>query len=386
MDFLKDSVATAPATLFPAGEPDVAALNSAPSRRQGAFLSNGIILPPLDSDYLQYTPSNKLLNFMSLALSVQSADDRSFEKARKKALEFYTESVMSQQLANRDNSLMIVKTIIDEYTNEAIDQELQYVQIGLRELTAEQLLRLVDEHARMVKVSLNDRLQIITTIFCIITTAITVCMLTTANPATAASQAAKDAGKTALKRFLTHITTRLSTLYASTLGRLLLVTEVVGDLAVTSREIVNVWNEAFDPDVRADRNAWLSVSKAMTTKNPDKFVYQYIMKPSEMIGLLAIWERGDRSVLDYRLRNLIYGKPCYFPTTAKDFQWIKYRISRVGRNVEKQIGTPSLFPAFSLVLRIFSRVAQKKGVPLIGPVLSGGMWLFRIRQLDEQQR
>jgi hypothetical protein len=323
---------------------------------------------------------------MSLALSVQSADDRSFEKARKKALEFYTESVMSQQLANRDNSLMIVKTIIDEYTNEAIDQELQYVQIGLRELTAEQLLRLVDEHARMVKVSLNDRLQIITTIFCIITTAITVCMLTTANPATAASQAAKDAGKTALKRFLTHITTRLSTLYASTLGRLLLVTEVVGDLAVTSREIVNVWNEALDPDVRADRNAWLSISKAMTTKNPDKFVYQYIMKPSEMIGLLAIWERGDRSVLDYRLRNLIYGKPCYFPTTAKDFQWIKYRISRVGRNVEKQIGTPSLFPAFSLVLRIFSRVAQKKGVPLIGPVLSGGMWLFRIRQLDEQQR
>jgi hypothetical protein len=386
MDFLKDSAATANATLFPAGEPDIVALSNTPSRKQGAVLSNGIIMPPLDSDYLQYTPNNRLLNFMNLALSVQSADDRSFERARKKALEFYTESVMSQQLANRDNSLMIVKTIIDEYTNEVTDQELKYVQIGLRELTAEQLLRLVDEHARLVKVSLNDRLQIVTTIFCIITTAITICMLTTANPAVATSQAAKETGKAALRQFLSHITTRLSALYASTLGRLLLVTETIGDLAITSREIVNVWNEAFDPDIRTDRSAWLSISKAMISKNPDRFVYQYIMKPSEMIGLLAIWERGDRSVLDHRLRNLIYGKPCYFPTNAKDFQWIKYRISRVGRNVERQIGTPSLFPAFSLVLRIFSRVAQKKGIPLIGSVLSGGMWLFRIGQLNEQQK
>lgn len=385
-NYLNDSSAVAPATLFPAGENDVAALNSTPTRQQGAILSNGVILPPLDSDYLQYTPNNKLLNFMNLAMSVQSADERSFEKARKKAQEFYTEAVISQQLANRDNSLMVIKTIIDEYTSEVSDQELRYVQIGLRELTSEQLLKLVDEHARMVKVSLNDRLQIVTTIFCIITTAITVCTLTTTGPGAATSQAMKEAGKTGLRKFLTHITTRLSSIYATTLGRLLLVSEMVGDLAITSREIVNVWNEAFDPDVRSDRSAWLSISKALNSKKPDKFVYQYIMKPSEMIGLLAIWERGDRSVLDQRLRNLIYGKPCYFPTNARDFQWIKYRISRVGRNVEKQIGTPSLFPAFSLVLRIFSRVAQRKGVPLIGPVLSGGMWLFRIKQFDEQQK
>jgi hypothetical protein len=386
MDLLKDSTTTSPATIFPAGEADVAALNSTPSRQQGATLSNGIILPPLDSDYLQYTPNNKLLSFMNLAMSVQSSSDRSFEKARKKAQEFYTNAVISQQLANRDNSLMVVKTIIDEYTLEASDQELEYVQIGLRELTSEQLLRLVDEHARMVKVGLNDRLQMITTIFCIMTTALTVCSLITASSTITASQAAKEVGRNALRKFMTHIATRLSTLYASTLGRLLLVSEVVGDLAITSREVVNVWNEAFDPNIRSDRSAWLSISKAMTSKKPDRFVYQYIMKPSEMIGLLAIWERGDRSVLDQRLRNLIYGKPCYFPTNAQDFQWIKFRISRVGRNVEKQIGTPSLFPAFSLVLRILSRMAQSKGVPLVGSVLAGGMWLFRIKQFDEQQK
>jgi hypothetical protein len=383
-DLLKDSIATVPATILPAGEADIAALNSTPSRRQGTILNNGMILPPLDSDYLQYTPNNKLLNFMNLALSVQSIDDKSFERAKRRARELYTESVMSQQLANKDNSLMVVKTIIDEYTNEVSEQEFEYVQIGLRELTSEQLLRLVDEHARMVKVSLNDRLQIITTIFCIITTAITICTLVTSGPGASIPQAAKETGKTALKRFINYITTRLSTLYASTLGRLLLVGEVIGDMTITSREIVNVWNEAFDPNVRSDRNAWLSISKALVSKNPDKFVYQYVMKPSEMIGLLAIWERGDRAVLDQRLRNLIYGKPCYFPTNMRDFQWIKFRISRIGRNVERQIGTPSLFPAFSLVLRIFSRIANKKGVPIVGSILSGGMWLFRVKQFDEQ--
>jgi hypothetical protein len=383
-DLLKDSIATVPATILPAGEADIAALNSTPSRRQGTILNNGMILPPLDSDYLQYTPNNKLLNFMNLALSVQSIDDKSFERAKRRARELYTESVMSQQLANKDNSLMVVKTIIDEYTTEVSEQEFEYVQIGLRELTSEQLLRLVDEHARMVKVSLNDRLQIITTIFCIITTAITICTLVTSGPGASIPQAAKETGKTALKRFINYITTRLSTLYASTLGRLLLVGEVIGDMTITSREIVNVWNEAFDPNVRSDRNAWLSISKALVSKNPDKFVYQYVMKPSEMIGLLAIWERGDRAVLDQRLRNLIYGKPCYFPTNMRDFQWIKFRISRIGRNVERQIGTPSLFPAFSLVLRIFSRIANKKGVPIVGSILSGGMWLFRVKQFDEQ--
>jgi len=385
-DPLKDSIATTSATIFPAGEADITALTGAPSRQQGSVMSNGIILPPLDSDYLQYTPNNRLLNFMNLALSVQSADDKSFEKARRKAQEFYTESVMSQQLANRDNSLMVIKTIIDEYSNEVSEQEFEYVQIGLRELTSEQLLKLVDEHARMVKASANDRLQIITTIFCVITTAITVCTLITTGPGAVAPQATKDAGRAALKKFMAYIATRLSSLYASTLGRLLLVSEMIGDMAITSREIANVWNEASDPNVRSDRDAWLSISKALTSKNPDKFVYQYVMKPSEMIGLLAIWERGDRSVLDQRLRNLIYGKPCYFPTNMRDFQWVKFRISRVGRDVERQIGTPSLFPAFSLVLRIFSRVAQKRGIPFIGPVLSGGMWLFRIKQFDEQQK
>jgi hypothetical protein len=349
-------------------------------------MNNGVILPPLDSDYLQYAPNNKLLNFMNLAISAQSIDDKSFEKARQKAREFYTQSVISQQLANRDNSLMVVKTIIDEYTNEVSEQEFEYVQIGLRELTAEQLLRLVDEHARMIKVSMNDRLQIVTTIFCIVTTALTVYTLIATGPGAATSHTMKEAGRSALKRFLTHISTRLSTLYASTLGRLLLVSEVIGDMTITSGEIVNVWNEASDPNIRSDRDAWLSISKALKSKNPDRFVYQYVMKPAEMIGLLAIWERGDRSVLDQRLRNLIYGKPCYFPTNMRDFQWIKFRISRVGRNVERQIGTPSLFPAFSLVLRILSRIAKSHDVPIIGPILTGGMWLFRIKQFDEQRK
>lgn len=385
-DLLKDSIATLPASILPAGDADIAALNSTPTRKQGAILSNGIIMPPMDSDYLQYTPNNKLLNFMNLAMSVQSKDDKSFEKARRKAQEFYTESVMSQQLSNRDNSLMVIKTIIDEYTNEVSEQEFEYVQIGLRELTAEQLLRLVDEHARLVKASANDKLQVVTTIFCVITTAITVYTLVTTGPGATAPAAAQAAGRTALRKFMTHIATRVSALYASTLGRLLLVSEMVGDMAITSREIANVWNEASDPNVKSDRDAWYSISKALTSKTPDRFVHQYIMKPSEMIGLLAIWERGDRSVLDQRLRNLIYGKPCYFPTNMRDFQWIKFRISRIGRDVERQIGTPSLFPAFSLVLRIFARVAQQKGVPFIGPILSGGMWLFRAKQFDEQQK
>jgi hypothetical protein len=322
---------------------------------------------------------------MNMALSAQSKDALSYSKARKRAQEFYTESLISQQ--GKDHSLHIVNSIIDEYTGLVSKQEFTDLQIGLTELTSEQLLRLVDENARLIKVAANDKLQIVTSVFCVITAALTVVTLLSAGTATVPTAAARAAGISGLRKFILFTTTKLGTLYSSTIGKMLLVSEVAGDAYITSQEIVNVWNEAADPNVRSDRDAWLRVSSLMSAaKQKEAVAYQYIMKPSEMMALLAIWERGDRAALDPRLRNLIYGKSVYFPSDMATFQKIKFRISRIGLGVERQIGTPSLFPAFSLVLRVLGRFAAAKGAPIVSPLIAGTLWLFRFKQFDENQR
>jgi hypothetical protein len=376
-------------TIFPGGTQDTAAFAAPNVREEGGMtVFNGSIVPPLDSDYLQFTPNNRLLSFLNISLSEQDKQKLSYENARRRAQRLYTESVETDNLASKDHSLAIVNSVIDDYSGNISSQEFAELQIGLSEITSEQLLKLVDESARQIKVSANDRLQIFTTVFCVVTTAITVATLFAgAGTTTAPTAAAKKAGTSALRKFLNHVTGKMAAFYAGTLGKLLLVSEVAGDVLVTSQEVINVWDELSDPSVRANRDMWSVVSRLMQTPaKPNKIVYRYIMKPVEMIALLAIWERGDRSALDSRLRNLIYGKPAYFATDMKTFGKIKYRIGRIGRDVEKQLGTPSLFPAFSLVLRIMARLAAQKGVPVVGPFLSGSMWLFRFKQLDDRQK
>lgn len=377
----------APLTLFPAGSADLDAF-AKDIRSQGVQnFWNGSLVPPLDSDYLQYTPNNKLLHFMSKAISMQGSDELSYEKARMRAKALYTDAMKMSSVTSADHSLHIVSSIIDEYTGQISQQEFQEIQMDLESLTNEQLLRMIDEQARLIKVTANDHMQVWTTVFCLITTAITIFTLFTTGPGAAGPAALKKTGGSALKRFIGFFSGRIGAMYATTLGKLLLVGESLGDVVITSQEIINVWNEMTDPAVRADADSWKDITRYMNdTKQPEKIVYKYIMKPSEMIGLLAIWDRGDRSVLDYRMRNLIFGKTCYFPTDMKNFQRIKFRISRIGRGVEHQLGTPSLFPAFSLALRLLSKFAARKGAPIIGPIMSGGMWIFRFKQLDEQQK
>jgi hypothetical protein len=379
--------AAQPLTIFPGGQADTTALVSEDIRTQSQVLWNGSIVPPLDSDYLQYTPNNKLLSFLNIALSDQDKSNLSYEEARRRAQRLYTDAVENANISQADHSLQIVNSIMDDYSGSISSQEFSELQIGLSEITSEQLLRLVDESARQIKVSANDRLQILTTVFCLITTAITVATLVTAGTTTAPTVAAKQAGKASLRKFLNHIATKTAALYAGTLGRLLLVSEVAGDVLVTSKEVLNVWDELSDPAVRANKDMWKVVSSLMQGQQKgEQVVYKYIMKPSEMIALLAIWERGDRSVLDIRLRNLIYGKTAYFPTDMNTFAKIKYRIGRIGREVDRQLGTPSLFPAFTLMLRVMSRLAAKKGIPVVGPLMSGSMWLFRFKQLDDRAK
>jgi hypothetical protein len=388
-DANKDLFAPAvqPLTVFPGGQLDTAALVAPDVRPANQVMWNGSIVPPLDSDYLQYTPNNKLLSFLNIALSDQDKTNLSYEEARRRAQRLYTDAVENANLSSSDHSLQLVNSIIDDYNGSITTQEFTDLQIGLSELTSEQLLRLVDESARQIKVLANDRLQILTTIFCLITMVITVATLVTAGSTTAPTIAAKQAGKASLRKFLNHISARAAALYAGTLGRLLLVSEVAGDVFVTSQEVLNVWDELSDPSVRANKEMWKVVSSMMQQQpKGEKIVYKYIMKPVEMIGLLAIWERGDRSVLDSRLRNLIYGKTAYFPTDMNTFAKIKYRIGRIGRDVDRQLGTPSLFPAFSLMLRVMSRLAAKKGIPVVGPLMSSGMWLFRFKQLDDRAK
>lgn len=384
-DLLKKGTQLA-TTVFPGGADDVAAFANDPKQEQ---FYNGVIIPPMESDYLQYQPNNKLLHFMNLSLSAQDRDNRSFEVARRRAQELYTNDVVSPSFGGTgdDHSLFVIKSMIKDYSNSVTVQEFEEIGLGLRELTSEQLLRMIDEQARMVKTTANDRLQMIMLIFMVLTTAITAYTLVTTGPGAVPVEGAKKVGTTALRKFLASCAGKLSTLYASTVGRAFLIAELAGDVTLTMQEVSNCWSEMTDPHIRADADTWAQITRYMNaTRENNSIVYSYYMKPSEMIGLFAIWERGDRSVLDSRLRNLIYGKSAYFKTDLNNFSKVKFRIGKIGKYVERQIGTPSLFPAFGLMLRIFSRMAAARGSVVLGRLLSAGLWLTRLERVDDLGR
>jgi hypothetical protein len=374
-------------TIFPSGEEDVKAFRADPAPPKDGKILNGSILPPLESDYLQYNPNNQMLSFLNKALSLQASDARSYGEARKRARALYTTTLLSQK-GSSDQSLMIVKEVVDNYTNTVSEQERINLAIGLNELTAEQLLRLVDEQARLVKVGLNEKLEMVTLLMCVITTAITVyTVFQSVGVAATPAKLAGDAAKGAVRRFLSSICSGISSFFGTAISRMVMVSSAIGDLAVTASEIANVWDDITDGYVRSDRDSWLRISTMMrSVKNPEPYVYQYVMKPSEMIGLFAIWERGERAVLDSGLRNLIYGKPVYFATNSHTFANIKYRISRVGKSVEYQLGTPSLFPAFALALRLFARMAKVRAMPIASSVAGVAQWKFRWEMLKENSR
>jgi hypothetical protein len=337
---------------------------------------------------MQYAPNNKLLKFLDRALASNHKDEDSYVKARQQAKQLYQESVLSGA-NSRDNSLSIVSSVVNDYREVAGDQALEEVAIGLRELTAEQLLKVIDDNARMVKCSVNDVFQVVTTIFCCVTTALTLSTLLASGPGAVAPAAASQVGKLAVSRFLKHVVSKIGTIYAGTLGRLLLVSEVAGDAVITGQEIATMWSEMIDPDVRADISSWSSISRTMKvapTAAETKILHRYILKPAEMIGLLAAWERGNRSYIDVRLRNLIYGRSAYFATNQTLFSRITFRVDKIGRDVERQIGTPSLFPAFSLMLRLLGRIASNRLSPAAAPVIAGGLWLFRFKQFTENTK
>lgn len=391
-DAIGKSNELAAVSFLPAGVKDVKAMTSdEPFYEKGSEVFNGVLVPPLDSDYLQYTPNNKLLQFLKISMSEQDKSSLSYEQARLRAMALYTESLRNvnenSYATSNDNSLMVVTSMVDEYKGMISEQEFKEIPIGLSELTSEQLLRLVNEHAETIKISANDRFQRWGAAFCIFTTAITLVSLIT-GPGSIPVAVGKKVGTTALSKFLKFVAVKISVFYASTLGRAILIGEVAGDALITYQELMNVANEAIDPSIRADKTGWEYVSKSMVSNLPhyEKYSYKYIMKPSEMLALLAIWERGDRAVLDIRLRNLIYGKSARFKTDASTFARIKYRINRIGNGVERQLGTPSLFPAFSLALRIFARMTAKRGIPVLGTILSAGMWFSRVQQYDDTQR
>jgi len=385
---LQNDVADTTLSFFPQGS-TIAEVAAPVAYKEESMRYNGALVPPSDIDYMQYAPNNKLLQFLDKAMATSHKDEDSFAKAKSQAKRLYEESILSGSSSERDNSLSVISAVVNDYREVAGDQAMQEVTIGLRELTAEQMLKVIDDNARMIKCSVNDRFQVLTTIFCCITTAITMSTLITSGPASAAPAVASQAGKVALNQFLKHVVSKIGAAYAGTLGRLMLVSEVAGDAVITGQEMAEVWSSTINPDVRADITTWTAISRAMKvtpTASETKILHRYILKPSEMIGLLAAWERGNRSFIDVRLRNLIYGRSAYFMTNQTQFSRVTFRTDKVGRDVERQLGTPSLFPAFSLMLRILGRVASNRLTPIAAPLVGGGLWLFRFKQFTENTK
>jgi len=349
------------------------------------------LLPPLDSDYLQFTPNNNLMRFMNMTMMEEKkrGSELSVDQARARAADFYTQSVKSGEYERSslrgDQSLTLINDLIHEYRSEVGETEFRNLQIGFEELTSEQLLRIVNEQALHLKSSINDKVQRWTLVACIITTALTAVALFTTGPGAAVPAAANQASKSAIARFAAFIGSKISAFYALTIGKAFLAAEFIGDGYITVQELMNVWDESLSNELRADVAHWKSITKQMMRdKIGQNIPYTYVMKPSEMISLFTMWEKGDRSLIHPQLRNLIYGHPACFSGNSGVFSSVTHWINKAGNSVVEQIGTPSLFPAFALVLRVLSRAAAHKLTAPATIILNAGMWVLRGRQISEQ--